>query len=132
MPKQVSQRSLFPQEKNDMRKQSLLVAAAMFLSTAIPATALALPSDAQFRGKVLDIFVNSGSVLVQVEGTVQGPCTGSFENYNLTFDISDGAAEAKLSLIRDAFLNGKIIAGYVGGCSSSLLNRLDQVGIANP
>jgi hypothetical protein len=113
-----------------MKAKNVLAAAAMLL-TAIPAIALALPPNPAFKGKVLDIFMNDTQVLVQVEGAVQGACTGGYANYNLTFDFADAHAQTKLALIRDAFLHGKIIAGSVNGCGSSDINKLDQFGIAS-
>jgi hypothetical protein len=113
-----------------MKAKNVLAAAVMLL-TAIPAIALALPPNPAFTGKVLDIFMNDTQVLVQVEGAVRGACTGGFANYNLTFDFEDPQAETKLTLIRDAFLHGKIIAGSVLGCGSSNINKLDQFAIAS-
>lgn len=115
-----------------MKKNNVLKAAAVLLATAVPAIALALPPSPAFKGKVLDIFMNDTQVLVQVEGGVKGTCKGAFANYNLTFDFADAQAQTKLALIRDAFLNGKIIAGSVQGCGSSNINKLYQFAIANP
>jgi hypothetical protein len=112
-------------------KRNVLKAVAVLLATAVPAISLALPPAPAFKGRVLDIFMNDGQVLVQVEGGVKGSCTGTFANYNLTFDFADAQSETKLNLIRDAFLNGKIIAGSVQGCGSSNINKLHQFAIAN-
>ena len=114
-----------------MTRTKLLVAAAL-LAIFIPAIALALPPNPAFRGKVKDIFMNSASVLVEVEGGVKGACTGRFSNYNLTFEFADAQSATKIALIRDAFINGKIIAGSVKGCGSSNINKLDQFAVANP
>lgn len=114
-----------------MKKHNVLKAAAVLLATAIPAISAALPPTPAFRGKVLDIFMNDGQVLVQVEGGVKGACTGTFANYNLTFNFADAQSETKMNLIRDAFLHGKIIAGSVQGCGSSNINKLHQFAIAN-
>jgi hypothetical protein len=114
-----------------MKKQSVLKAVAVLLATAIPAIAVALPPTPAFRGKVLDIFMNDTQILVQVEGGVKGACTGSFANYNLTFDFADPQAQTKIALIRDAFQQGKIIAGSVKGCGSSNINKLHQFAVAN-
>lgn len=108
-----------------------LVAASLVLSTLLPTLAMALPPAPSFQGKVLEIFMNDSSVLVQVEGGVKGECKGSFANYNLTFDFADAQAQTKLDLIRDAFLHGKTIAGWVKGCGSSNINKLNQFAIAH-
>ena len=112
-----------------MKKKSVFATAAMLLTAAIPTIALAFPPNPAFQGRVLGITMNSAQVLVQVEGGVRGPCTGSYANYNLTFDFADAESQNKLNLIRDAFLSGKTIAGHVKGCGSSNLNRLDGLAI---
>jgi hypothetical protein len=110
-----------------MKKKSVFATAAMLLTAAVPTIALAFPPNPAFQGRVLGIAMNSGQVLVQ--GAVRGPCTGSYANYNLTFDFADAESQNKLNLIRDAFLSGKTIAGHVKGCGSSNLNRLDGLAI---
>ena len=112
-----------------MKKSHVRMLAAVLVA-AMPAAALALPPNPAFKGKVLEIFMNDTQVLVEVEGGVKGTCTGSYANYNLTFNFSDAQAQTKLTLIRDAFLNGKIIAGSVMGCGSSNINKLYQFAIA--
>ena len=89
----------------------------------------AAPPGAAFNGKVTEIFVNNTQILVAVTGEVNGECRGRFGPYNLTFDIADPGAEQKLTLIRDAFLNDKSIAGYLKGCGSSNINKLNQVSV---
>src|SRR5215471_16729247 len=108
------------------RRNLFIVVGAALVAIAIPLSSFALPPSPAFKGKVLDIFMNDFSVLVQVSGGIAGPCTGSFANYNLTFDFSDPQAQTKLTLIRDAFLNQTIIAGNVSGCGSSNINKLSQ------
>ncbi len=92
-------------------------------------TTIAAPPGANFNGTVSDIFVNNTQVLLTVSGSVKGSCTGSYGAYNLTFDIADPGAELKFTLIRDAFLHGKRIAGFVSGCGSSHINKLSQVSV---
>src|SRR5215471_11746403 len=112
------------------RRNLFIVVGAALVAITIPLSSFALPPAPAFNGKVLDIFMNDAQVLVQVDGGVAGPCTGSFANYNLTFDFADPQAQTKLTLILDAFLNGKIIAGSVNGCGSSNINKLYQFAIA--
>ena len=95
----------------------------------LPFMVIAAPPGAAFNGMVTEIFVNNTQVLLSVNGKVNGSCTGSWGSYNLTFDISDPGAEFKFSLIQDAFVNHKNIAGFVSGCGSSNINKLSQVSI---
>lgn len=106
--------------------KSAVVATALL---AAPLAAQAAPPGAAFNGTVSEIFVNNTQILVVVESEVRGSCTGSWGRYNLTFDIADPGAEVKLTLIRDALLNGKRIAGFVKGCGSSNINKLSQVSV---
>ncbi len=94
-----------------------------------PSMVSATPPGAKFNGVVSEIFVNNTQVLLSVSGSVNGSCTGSWGPYNLTFDMADPGAEFKFSLIQEAFLNGKKIAGFVNGCGSSHINKLSQVSI---
>ncbi|MEK8015985.1 MAG: hypothetical protein VSS75_003890 [Candidatus Parabeggiatoa sp.] len=95
----------------------------------LPTMVIAAPPGAAFNGGVSEIFVNDTQILLTVSGTVTGSCSGRWGSYNLTFNISDPGAEFKFSLIQDAFLNGKKIAGFVKGCGSSNINKLSQVSI---
>ncbi len=110
-----------------MRNQ--LIAGLIISLCLLPIQATAAPPGAAFNGTVSEIFVNDASVLISVSGSVQGSCTGSWGPYNLTFDLADAGADAKLTLIRDAFLTGKSIAGFVKGCGSSHINKLSQVSV---
>ncbi|MEH1843839.1 MAG: hypothetical protein V7L25_02190 [Nostoc sp.] len=92
-----------------------------------PSMAMAAAPGAQFNGKVSEIFVNDGSILIAVTGNVNGACSGTFGSYNLTFDITDPGAQFKFELIKSAFLQSKNISGYVQGCGSSNINKLIQI-----
>ncbi len=89
---------------------------------------MAVPN-AKFQGKISEIFVNDAQILIALDGKVDGPCTGSFGPYNLTFNMSDSGAQFKFDLVQDAFLHGRSISGYVDGCGSSNINRLSQVSV---
>lgn len=106
--------------------KALLTAAAL---ATLSLMAQAAPPGAAFNGTVSEIFVNNTQILIVVEGEVRGSCTGAWGRYNLTFDIADPGAEIKLTLVRDALLHGKRIAGFVQGCGSSNINKLSQVSV---
>lgn len=96
---------------------------------ALPVALQSTPPGNQFDGTVSEIFVNDGSILVALNGRVNGSCQGTWGPYNLTFDLSDPAAQEKLTLIRDAFSSGRRISGFVRGCGSSNIDRLWQVSV---
>jgi membrane protein YqaA with SNARE-associated domain len=118
--------SLFTQENKMRRVLALLT---LLIVCLLPSSLTAAPPGAAFNGQVSEIFVNDSQVLIAVSGSVSGSCTGSFGPYNLTFDLSDKGAEAKLALIRDAFIHKKTIAGFVKGCGSSNINKMIQVSV---
>lgn len=95
----------------------------------LPSMVIAAPPGAAFDGTVKEIFVNNTQILLSVTGNVRGSCRGKWGPYNLTFDMSDAGAKFKFSLIKNAFLNNKRIAGFVSGCGSSHINKLSQVSI---
>jgi len=104
------------------------------VAIAIPLSSFALPPAPAFRGKVLDIFINNTSVLLEVQGGVKdNGCDGRFANCNLTFDLSEPQGQRKLILITNAFLFGKIIAGTTKfkECGSSHITKLIDLAIAD-
>jgi hypothetical protein len=106
-----------------------LIVVGVGLGVATPGRAVAAPPGAAFNGRVTEIFVNNTQVLIAVTGSVRGSCPGRWGPYNLTFNLSDPAAQEKLALVRDAFIHQRSIAGFVEGCGSSNINRMHQVGI---
>lgn len=105
------------------------VGRAWVLCAMVPVCVMAAPPNPDFQGTVQEVFVNNTQVLLSVTGPVRGACTGQWGAYNLTFDLSDPAADRKFQLVRDAFLYSKPIAGFIEGCGSSHINKIREVAI---